>query len=289
MGQDNVMMAIPTGIMYPVKSRDFSPNKPHKGKMTSYPSLTFQSHLVGGGRLEELEGSAYRLLLPPIAGGYANAQIDDYQGLSRSDFPHHPPIRIRLRARSSPAPNGTLGFGLWNDPFGLSLGLAGATQKIPATPQALWFFYGSSPNDLTFISSLPGAGWRAASIRSPSIPGALFTPAAAAAYLVCRIPWFRKVLIPQMKSLVKAHEAVMYSSPAEWHDYRIEWEVDRARFYLDGERILDAPSPPTGPLGFVAWVDNQYAVVSAQKGIHFGTLRTDEPQWLSLSDIQLES
>jgi hypothetical protein len=91
-------------------------------------------------------------------GTYRLAQYDDYTHLSRDRFPHVPPLTLRqaqgnaisLRARVSAADlPGTWGFGLWNDPFGLSLGFGGTASRLPALPQAAWFFYGSKENHLS--------------------------------------------------------------------------------------------------------------------------------------------
>jgi len=85
---------------------------------------------------------------------YRDAQLDDYSQLPRRKFPHHS-LTLSLRARvSSSSVAGTWGFGLWNDPFGLSLGFGGNPFRLPALPNAAWFFYGSEENYLSFASSL---------------------------------------------------------------------------------------------------------------------------------------
>ena len=82
--------------------------------------------------------------------GYRDAQLDDYSQLPRHRFPHRS-LSLSLRARtSSISPAGTWGFGLWNDPFGLSLGFGGSPFRLPALPNAVWFFYASPQNYLSF-------------------------------------------------------------------------------------------------------------------------------------------
>ncbi len=99
--------------------------------------------------------------------GYANAQLDDHRRLSRSSFPWHPPVNLKLRARASGAsPLGTLGFGFWNDPFSLTFGQAGAARKLPVPPRAVWFFYGSPPNDMTALSAESGLGMESPELGS---------------------------------------------------------------------------------------------------------------------------
>ena len=98
----------------------------------------------GGGQVIQVSADAWRLEIPAgRAGVYRLAQIDDYSGLPRSGFPWQPPLELSLEGRSSSAEDipGTWGFGLWNDPFGLSLGLGGGTRRFPALPNCAWFFF----------------------------------------------------------------------------------------------------------------------------------------------------
>jgi hypothetical protein len=57
---------------------------------------------------------------------------------------------------------------------------------------------------------------------------------------------------------------------------------------VDNEILLAAPEPPPGPLGFIAWIDNQYAVASPEGGLRFGLIPTPETQWLEICDLRLE-
>ncbi len=242
--------------------------------------------MIGGGRLEEPPGEAIRMLLPPTQSGYADAQVDDYQGRRRADFPWSPPMRLTLRARAShPAPPGTLGFGFWNDPFGVSLGGAGGVRRLPASPQAMWFFYGSTPNDFTFATGGSGSGWKAAVIRSPGIPVWLMAPGAALAFVSGAIPGVRVPVVQAIRRAVASAEAPIETPFDEWHTYRIAWRADGAHFEVDGRTVLESDVTPRGPLGFVAWIDNQYAVLSERRGIRFGTLPTTSEAWLDIADL----
>src|SRR5688572_4957115 len=113
-------------------------------------------------------GKGYRLFIPVgPADKYRLAQLDDYAKLSRSRFLLRPPIRLSLSARtSSNSIPGTWGFGLWNDPFGLSLGYGGKPFRLPALPNAVWFFGASEENHLSFADK-PANGFLAQSFRSP--------------------------------------------------------------------------------------------------------------------------
>jgi hypothetical protein len=258
--------------------------------MPERPSLQrFAPFLAGGGRAESGPGGAWILTIPPIAAGYADAQLDDYSGLARRKFPWAPPLRLALRARASPpAPAGTLGFGFWNDPFTLSLGQGGAGRRLPASPQAVWFFYGSIPNDLSFSPGTPGDGWKAASLSGPRVPTAALLPGAGAAILLSRAPRLGGVVVRMAKKLVRAAESPLPVSLGSWHDYALEWHPCEARFEVDGAAVLITKVVPRPPLGFVAWIDNQYATASTTRGFRFGFLLTPGPQTLEIADLRIE-
>lgn len=243
---------------------------------------------IGGGRVEALGQGGYRLTVPPMLRGYADAQVDDHRRLKRSAFPWRPPMRMRVRARANMAnPLGTLGFGLWNDPLSLSLGQGGAARRLPAVPRAIWFFYASPPADLALSSGGPAHGWKASCLDSPSVPSLLLGTAAAAGVLAARIPLLRRPVMRRALDRLTAAEVLLAASLAEWHEYEIDWRGGRALFRVDGEVVLEAEAPPAGPLGFVAWIDNQYAIASPEKGFHFGVLATRREQRLEMSDLSL--
>jgi hypothetical protein len=246
-------------------------------------------HLIGGGTVDADAEGGLHLRLPPTSKGYADAQVDDYHGLGRSAFPWSPPMRLSLRARASEqAPRGTLGFGFWNDPFGLSLGGAGGMRRFPAAPQAVWFFYGSEENEFSFVRNGLGSGWKVTVLRSPRLPAPLLVPAGAGAFLLGMIPGVRRLPISVIHRSVSAAEAPLKADLASWHDYDLWWESDGVRFAVDGQVVLESPIAPAAPLGFVAWIDNQYAMLSPQRGIGFGVLPTDREVSLELRDLVLE-
>jgi hypothetical protein len=243
---------------------------------------------IGGGRVETMAEAGYRLTLPPMPRGYADAQLDDHRRLRRSAFPWRPPVRIRVRARASEAsPIGTLGFGLWNDPFSLSLGQGGAARRLPTAPRAIWFFYASPPADLSLSPGAPPNGWKASCLDSPSVPALLLAPVAAAGLAAAQIPFLRRTVLKRALGGLRGSEVPIAASLADWHEYEILWRGGRALFKIDGEVVLEAAAPLTGPLGFVAWIDNQYAVASPEKGFHFGVLATSREQGLELSELSV--
>ena len=237
--------------------------------------------------MDEVKG--IRLSIPPTSSGYADAQLDDYRDLRRADFPWTAPTTLRLRARAShPSPQGTLGFGFWNDPFGISLSGAGSLRRFPAAPQALWFFYGSPPNDFSFVDGGAGNGWKAAVLRSVRYPAAVLVPGVAAAFALASLPLIRKWIVPLVRRQAAATEILLETPLTEWHHYAVTWRPDGAVFEVDGQIVAESGIAPHGPLGFVAWIDNQYAVLSETKGIRFGLLPTKVEHWLEIQDLRAE-
>lgn len=243
--------------------------------------------LAGGGRIDGLASGGLRLTIPAMPAGYADAQLDDTQGLPRDRFLWSPPLRLAVRARvDHPAPLGTWGFGFWNDPFSVSLGLGGAARRTPCGPRAVWFFHASPPNAFGFTSG-PTCGWRAMTIDTPHIPGWILTPAALGALALAQLPALRGPVLGYALSRVAASEAVLESGTEEVHEYVIEWEHASATFRVDGRPVLRAPHPPTAPLGFVAWIDNQFAVARPEAGLRFGVLPTPDPQALDILSAEI--
>ncbi len=262
---------------------------------------------VGGGKVEG-RGAVTRFLIPPTMNrSYADAQWYDYRGLPRSRFPHRPPLRFSLRARFSHEADqlgGTAGFGFWNNPFTLSGG------GVLAAPNAVWFFAASPPNDQYLCEGVPGRGWKAASLNTAlnlkSFASLIRPRAVSRSQTINRLraqaeaDRDRKMVVgrlglknrllgrPLMKlarRMIKASECLIEARMTDWHNYALEWRADGATFWVDGSEIHRAPAPPTTPLGFVAWVDNQYAVASEEGRFGFGLIAHGEERWMEVVNL----
>jgi hypothetical protein len=248
---------------------------------------------LGNGSLA-VAHSALRLSLPPQPlGQYADAQIDDYGHLKRKAFPWRPPLRMEIRARASlPAATtastsdttnilcGTAGFGFWNYPFSLR-------GDVLMLPEAVWFFYASPPSNMALVPGIPGWGWKAQVVHSMR-PGALLGSlplALSTAY--GRLSQNSQPAARWLQYVSGTQEALLPVSLPEWHTYVLEWHVREARFWVDGELLLRVPRPPTRPLGFVAWLDNQYAIATPHGHLRFGATPTPK-EWLELDSIQID-
>lgn len=209
---------------------------------------------------------------------YTDAQVDDYAG-KRGRFAWRPPLRMEVRARAShPAAHrsgtggrfalvGTAGFGFWNLPFSTS-------GKVFRLPEAVWFFYASPPSRMELVRGSPGWGWKAQVVHAQRL-GAV----AAGLPTLASVGWARLTgnqyrATQWVQRLSGAHETQLDVDFSDWHEYRLDWLRGEARFWVDGAEVFRAPDPPTGPLGFVAWIDNQYAIATPRGEFHFGLLNS---------------
>ncbi len=72
----------------------------------------------------------------------------------------------------------------------------------------------------------------------------------------------------------------------QWHTYELEWQKEGVRYIIDGHEVLRSKYAPRGPLGFVAWVDNQYMVATPQGKFSSGLIAT-EKQWLEIDMFEV--
>jgi len=225
----------------------------------------------------------YRLAIPRGDNrSYRLAQLDDYAKYVRNDFPHRPSLSLSLRARASAASlPGTWGFGLWNDPFGLSLGFGGNPLRLPALPNSIWFFNASDENYLSF-DNRPGNGFLAQVFRSPVFPlGRL-------AKVGLMLPFARLKARELMSEIVEADGVRLGVDVSAWHAYRLEWSPQRSALWVDDVLVLETAISPRPPLGLVLWIDNQYAAFTPEGKIGFGVLENTEPAWLEIKDLVLK-
>ena len=222
-----------------------------------------------------------RLHVAPGTGErYHLAELDDTHMRPRHAYLWRPPARLRVRARfSSPATlRGTAGFGFWN--------MAVSTTADSVTfiaPQVFWVFLASPPNRLAVTPGWSGHGFFVQSIRSPTVPRLVERLGA----LALRLPLVSRLAYRTAQAMVPAAEQPLDDiDPTAWHTYLLEWEAARVRCLVDDQVVLDAPIAPRAPLGFVAWVDNQFAAMDGT--LRGGWLSVEHAQFLELSEILIE-
>ena len=240
---------------------------------------------TGQGGVVRRHGSLHLSLPTADANTYSNAQITSYDP-KQSQFQFKAPLRMSVTAYSSLHPNdlkGTAGFGFWNHPFEPG-------QWWRFRPQALWFFFGAPPNNMPLADGVPGHGWKAATFdakRKRAIP---LLPLAPIGVLLMRFPALYRLLWPIGQNAIGVNEVVLDPKLLNSEEvYTLEWLPDTARFLVDGKLVLETKRPPRSALGFIAWMDNQYRVVTPQGEFGGGLVDVPRPQSLVLSEIKIES
>lgn len=212
---------------------------------------------------------------------YHNAQITSY--IARADFALYPGLRLTVRAAADGLPCGTAGFGLWNHPFAPG-------ERGLRLPKAAWFFFSAPPNDMRLARGMPGAGWKAATIDATRWQFLALTPTAPLGVLLMRLPALYNALWPVGQRALGVHEAALDTALLhDEHEYTLDWQREVVRFLVDGTLVLTAPLRLRGPLGFIAWTDTQYAVITPQGRAGFGLIDHPRPHGLMLTDFRVEN
>jgi hypothetical protein len=248
-------------------------------------SPRWRTYLKGTGGIEPTGHTLRFVNRDTRSHAYSDAQIDDYQGLPRRHFPWRPPLTMIVRARFSHPDgelSGTAGFGFWNDPFMMT------GKRLPTLPRAIWFFYASPSSNMRLDLHTPGHGWKAATIDALRWPFLVLLPTAPVAIALMNVRRLYRALWPLGQRAIAVSEATVEAEMTAWHTYVIEWGIRRARFLVDDVLILDNDTPPRGPLGFVMWLDNQYAIVTPWGRFGYGLLNAPGPQWMEADRLIIE-
>jgi hypothetical protein len=239
---------------------------------------------IGDGKVIQ-SPDALRLTVPPTsASRYSDAQLTDYAG--KSDFLWRPPVSLTITARTELTSTGnslvgTAGFGFWNHPF-----VPG--ERGVRLPQAVWFFFSSAPSNMQLARGVPGPGWKAATIDATRWPFFALLPTAPLAVLLMRIPALYNRLWPIGQRAIGVSEYLLDTKLlTEMHTYTIDWQPKSVTFRVDGRAVHRSATSPRGPLGVIAWIDNQYAVVTPQGRFGFGLLPVRQEQTLVLQSVNV--
>jgi len=251
-----------------------------------HPTLNpiWQVTQIGTGTVTTSADEGLRLRTAPNSQGYSNAQITDYN-YPPKHFRYRPPVHMTITARASGAGDtlrGTAGFGFWNHPFSPDL------SALPRLPRSIWFFFASPPSDMRLMRGVPGSGWKAATIDATGAGALALIPAALPLTLLMRRPYFYDRLWQGIQDRLGVSEHLLAPELlAAWHTYEILWGKDQVVFRIDGVTVHETRHSPHGDAGFVAWIDNQYAVATPQGMLKFGIVPIAHEQSLLLRDLKI--
>src|SRR6185437_4511541 len=229
----------------------------------------------GWGRVEPRSNGALLIRRMATEREYSNAQIGD----GANGFRWRPPLTMMLRARfSHPVSQlrGTAGFGFWNAALG-----PGVRALRP--PRAVWFFFGGPPHDVPLALGIPGDGFKAAVLDVGRAGFYALLPTAPIGVLLMRVPWAYRRLWPVAQRAIGASESSLDDLDLTvWRSYGLRWDLNRVTFTVDDRTVLVTPTAPAGPLLFVAWIDNSYAIATPQGRFKIGLVSEPRPQWLEV-------
>ena len=244
---------------------------------------------IGGGKVvgeRPFSENPIHFEIPSQGDGYTDAQFDDY-GLvqnGRKHYPWHPNVQLTLNARFSHTADqlkGTAGFGFWNAPFG------DPTVKWPALPQAVWFFFGSPPNNLPLNLKGAGQGWFASTLDATTAKAKWMIPLAPLVLLLNQNGRLRDKIWPWVHRRLGMSFAPIDVDLTAWNQYRLQWLESGCTFWVNGRLILETAHTAKGPLGFVCWLDNQYMIVTNRGRLGWGMLTLEEAQWMEILDLEI--
>ncbi|HSB67658.1 MAG TPA: family 16 glycosylhydrolase [Anaerolineales bacterium] len=241
-------------------------------------------------RVDRLSENSWRLDIP--AGSkyrYRLAQLDDHGTHQRSLFHWKPPLSFSLQARvSAEALPGTWGFGLWNDPFNFAISYNLLMPRLPALPDAAWFFYAAPENHLSVYDDLPSNRFLAATFSSKKIPTALLVLSSPIMALTL-VPGAAQAVRRLLRRWVKQDAVHVQACQTDWHAYRIEWEPQQVAFFVDDVELKRTNTAPHPPLSLVIWIDNQYAALPPTGRLRYGYSGNPDPAWMEIKDIRLHA
>lgn len=245
----------------------------------------FQPLEIGNGKVEVTTQHIQLTMFADNSQAYHDAQVSDYMGLKRRNFPNRAPLKLSLRAHVSLSAEqlvGTLGFGFWNQPF-----VPDITDF--RLPRATWFFFAAPPNHMTLAKGSSGHGFKVATIDATRPLFFALAPFAPIGFLLMRVPQLYRLLWPIGQWSIGVAEKELEVNISESHLYELHWLKDQVQFYVDEDLVFTSPYSPRGPLGFIAWIDNQYAIVTPQGQFGFGKSEVSQPQSLTISELKISS
>ncbi len=237
---------------------------------------------VAGTGVVEFDDQCGRLTLPEASRhAYSDAQVQDYAGLARRDYPWRPPLHFSIEARFSSSSAWHRGIWLLEQPCFVAwpsgassrsvvlLGVA-AVHDGTRAGRAGTRLEGRDHrrHDSTRVSMVAVCAHRAARYAAMRAYAAGYGPGCST------------------RCCSRLSRCSISTAPT-WHRYEIFWLRDRLLWGVDGQSVLETRSAPRGPLGLVIWNDNQWARVTPAGSFGAGLLDAATSQWLEYRDLRV--
>ena len=87
--------------------------------------------------------------------------------------------------------------------------------------------------------------------------------------------------------VARGGDLALTADRTDWRDYELTWRSEGVTFAVDGAPLGRVDDAPPGPLGFVAWMDNQWAALRPDGRAAGGYLAVAKKQWLEIARIEI--
>ena len=121
---------------------------------------------------------------------------------------------------------------------------------------------------------------------SPPIPPALLA-LAAPVFPLLTLPWLAKRIRPAIARVIKDDSRSINLDVTQWNQYTGQLEQSLVRFKIDKAEIFRTKVAPRSPLGFVIWIDNQFASFPPNGKLAYGTMKNSRPAWIEVKQIEI--
>jgi hypothetical protein len=135
---------------------------------------------------------------------------------------------------------------------------------------------------------VPGHGWKAACIDATGPRALAWAPLALPVVLANQSDALYRRIWPRVQRDLRIAEAPIATPGPDWREYALEWRHDGACFSIDRQVVFVTDRAPRGPLGFVAWVDNQWMVATPRGRFGWGLVGAPA-QWVDLASLRIEA
>jgi hypothetical protein len=150
------------------------------------------------------------------------------------------------------------------------------------------FLATSPPYNVLLAIGVPGHGFKAAVLDARRAAFFALLPAAPLGFLLMRSGAFHRRFWPVAQRALGVEEVLLGQvDPTEFHTYVCEWGEGQVRFLVDGEVVLATSNAPVGPLQFVTWIDNAYAIATPWGRFGMGLLSDATDRWLDLAELRI--
>jgi hypothetical protein len=153
-------------------------------------------------------------------------------------------------------------------------------------PNTAWFFFASPQNYLSLRDDVPARGFLVQTFSSLKIPPILLG-LGAIGYPLMVSPRIARVVRRVLRNTVRDDSYKLTHDVTDWCKYSLAMEEGRVVFQVDDATTFSTEVIPTGRLGIVIWIDNQYLSFKPNGRLSYGTLECSETAWLEIRDIEV--